>query len=79
MRARVRLSAAWTLLGKAHWSARSYEQSEATLRAAVRVSDHLAERWPEYRPLREERLARLGRFLEERREAAAAARQRTME
>jgi hypothetical protein len=71
---RVRLSEAWTQVGKAPWRARRYDQAEAALRAAVQVADRLAERWPEYRPLREDRLRRLGRLLDERRHATAAAR-----
>ena len=77
---RVRLSMAWTQAGKANWSARHYEKAEAALRAAAQVADRLAERWPEYRPLHEDRLRRLRRFLAERSEAtAAAARQRDKE
>jgi hypothetical protein len=70
---RVRLSMAWTQAGKANWSERQYEQAEAALRTAVQVTNHLAEHWPEYEPLREDRLRRLGRFLEERSESTAAA------
>jgi len=70
---RVRLSEAWTQAGKAHWSARRHEQAEAALRAAAQVADRLAERWPEYRPLREDRLRRLRRFLDERGETTAVA------
>jgi len=71
---RVRLSEAWSQAAKAPWRARRYEQAEAALRAAFQVADRLAERWPEYRPLREDRLRRLGRLLDERRHATAAAR-----
>ncbi len=70
---RVRLSEAWSQTGKANWSARRHEQAEAALRAAAQVADRLAERWPEYRPLHEDRLRRLRRFLEERRETTVAA------
>ncbi len=77
---RVRLSEAWTQAGKANWSTRRHEQAEAALRAAAQVADRLAERWPEYCPLREDRLRRLSRFLDERRETtAAAARERAKE
>jgi hypothetical protein len=69
------LSEAWGQAGKAHWSARP-EQAEAALRTAAEVADRLAERWPEYRPQREDRLRRLRRFLDERSEATAAARER---
>jgi serine/threonine protein kinase len=75
----VRLSSASSQVGKAHWSARRPEQAEAALRTAAEVADHLAERWPEYRPLREDRLGRLNRFLEERRHAVTAARQQAKE
>jgi serine/threonine-protein kinase len=67
------LSEAWTQSGKMHWGAHRHDQAETALRAAAEVADRLAERWPEYRPMRENRLSRLGRFLEERREAAATA------
>jgi serine/threonine protein kinase/tetratricopeptide (TPR) repeat protein len=67
------LSQAWTHVAKCHWSDGRPEQTEAALRAAVRAADELARRWPEYRPLREDRLHRLGRFLEERGRAAEAA------
>jgi hypothetical protein len=63
---RVGLSEAWTHLGKANWSAKHYEQAEAALRAAAAVADRLAERWPDYRPLRDDRLRRLRRFVEDR-------------
>jgi hypothetical protein len=77
---RASLSEAWTQAGKTHWRARRHEQAEAALRTAVQVADRLVERWPEYRPMREDRLSRLGRFLEERRETqAAAARKRAKE
>jgi hypothetical protein len=72
------LSEAWTQAGKANWSARP-EQAEAALRAAVEVADRLAERWPDYRPLREDRVRRLKRLLDERSEATAAARERAKE
>jgi tetratricopeptide (TPR) repeat protein len=70
---RVRLSEAWSQAGKANSSARHYEQAEAALRAAAQVADRLAERWPEYRPLHEDRLRRLMRFLNERSKPKAAA------
>lgn len=69
----VRLSDAWVQLGKANWSSKRYEQAEAALRTAARVTDNLAERWPYYRPLHEDRLRRLKRFLDEQTELAAAA------
>jgi len=76
---RVRLNEAWSQVGKANRSARRHEQAEAALRAAVQVADRLAERWPEYRPLHEDRLRRLRRFLDERSETTAAARERAKE
>jgi serine/threonine protein kinase len=66
------LSEAWTQLGKANISARRREQAEAALRASVQVAGQLAERWPEYRPLHEDRLRRLERFLNDRSAATTA-------
>jgi tetratricopeptide (TPR) repeat protein len=63
---RVLLSEAWTHLGKANWSAKHFEQAEAALRAAAAVADSLAARWPDYRPLRDDRLRRLRRLVEDR-------------
>jgi tetratricopeptide (TPR) repeat protein len=65
-RHRVGLSQAWTQLSKTHWSAGRHRETEAALRAAVTAAAQLAERWPEYRPLQQERQRRLERFLAER-------------
>jgi tetratricopeptide (TPR) repeat protein len=62
----VGLSEAWTQRGKTLWGEERHAETEVALRAAVKASDDLAKRWPEYRQLREDRLQRLGRFLEER-------------
>jgi eukaryotic-like serine/threonine-protein kinase len=66
------LSECWTQLGKTHWREGHHTETEAALRQAVAAARDLAERWPEYRPLRDERLRRLGRFLEERGRLAEA-------
>jgi tetratricopeptide (TPR) repeat protein len=65
-RHRVGLSDAWMQLGKTHWGERRHAEAEAALRAAAAAAGELAERWPEYRPLFQERRSRLGRFLVER-------------
>jgi tetratricopeptide (TPR) repeat protein len=72
-RHRAGLSEAWTQLGKTHWAAGRHLEAEAALRAAATAAGDLAERWPEYRPLRDERRRRLGRFLEERGRTGVAA------
>jgi tetratricopeptide (TPR) repeat protein len=59
------LSQAWTQIGKVHWAQGQGAETEAALRAAVKAADELARRCPEYRPLCQDRLSRLGRFLEE--------------
>jgi tetratricopeptide (TPR) repeat protein len=64
---------AWTQIGKIHWRKGRLAETEAALRAAVKAAGELGERWPEYRPVREQRLRRLGRFLEERGRTAEAA------
>jgi serine/threonine protein kinase len=68
----VGLSEAWTQRGKTLWGAGRHEETEAALRAAVKAADDLTKRWPEYGHLREDRLDRLGRFLEERGRTAEA-------
>jgi tetratricopeptide (TPR) repeat protein len=68
----VGLSEAWTQRGKTLWPQGRHEETEAALRAAAKAADDLANRCPEYHQLREDRLQRLGRFLEERGEAAGA-------
>jgi hypothetical protein len=69
----VGLTEAWTQVGKAYWWEGRHEETEAALRAAVKAAGELGERWPEYRAVREDRLRRLGRFLEERGRTAEAA------
>jgi tetratricopeptide (TPR) repeat protein len=72
-RHRAGLSEAWTQLGKTHWGGGRHAEAEAALRAAAAAASDLAERWPEYRPLCDERCRRLGRFLEERGRTGEAA------
>src|SRR5262249_52546112 len=59
------LSEAWTQRAKTLWTLGRLEETERALRAALRVADDLAKRWPELRELRDERRRRMGRFLEE--------------
>src|SRR5262249_55978854 len=61
----IGLSEAWTHVGKTYWREGRHAETEAALRQAVAAAGQLAERWPEYRPVREERQGRLGRFLKE--------------
>jgi hypothetical protein len=72
-RYRQGLSESWTQAGKVHWGQRRYQEAEAALRAAAKAAGELAGRWPEYRPLREDRRGRLARFLNDRGRAAEAA------
>jgi tetratricopeptide (TPR) repeat protein len=67
------LSEAWNQLGKTHWAEGRHAEAEAALRAAASAAGDLAERWPEYRSLSDERRRRLGRFLEERGRTGEAA------
>jgi serine/threonine protein kinase len=70
---RAGLSEVWTQLGKTHWGEGRHAEAEIALRAAVATADELAERWPEYRSLSQERRSRLGRFLKDRDRTAEAA------
>lgn len=72
-RYRAGLSEAWTQIGKTHWDEGRPADTEAALRAAVAAAGELAERWPEYRSFLQERLGRLGRFLEKRGRTSEAA------
>jgi hypothetical protein len=67
------LSEAWMQLGKTHWAEGRHPEAEAALRAAATAAGDLAERWPEYRPLSDERRRKLGRFLEDRGRTGEAA------
>ncbi|HZY87608.1 MAG TPA: protein kinase, partial [Gemmataceae bacterium] len=69
----VGLCEAWTQQGKTLWAEGRHAEAEAALRSAAQAAAGLAQRWPEYRLLREDRRRRLGRFLEERGRPAEAA------
>ncbi|HZT82616.1 MAG TPA: tetratricopeptide repeat protein, partial [Gemmataceae bacterium] len=69
----IGLSEAWTQIGKVHWRGDRHELTEAALRESAAAATRLAECWPEYGQLRDERRRRLGRFLEERGRVAEAA------
>jgi hypothetical protein len=71
-RYRQELCESWTQVGKVHWGQGRHAEAEAALRAAAQAADEMARRWPVYRPLREDRRARLGRLLEDRGRPAEA-------